>query len=195
MRCMLHLEKKGIRSLGIAESFKKDKRHSILAGVVMRSDLVVDGLALESVTIRGLDATEAILKLYKKLDRDDINIVMLGGLIISMYNIIDIDEVYKSISKPIIAITFKSSKGLDESIKRAFPIDYHRRLELYHKLGIRYEVILKNGYKVYVRTKGIELNDAKLAINKFLLQGTIPEPIRVAKLIARTCEEYIAESC
>lgn len=192
---MLHLEKKGIRSLGIAESFKKDRRYSILAGVVMRSDLVVDGLALESVTIRGLDATQAIVKIYKKLDRNDINIIMLGGLIISMYNIIDIEEVYKNISKPIIAITFKSSKGLDESIKRAFPMDYHSRLELYHKLGMRYEVILKNGYKVYVRTKGIELDDARLAINKFLLQGSIPEPIRIAKLIARACEEYIAGSC
>ena len=35
--------KKAIRALGIAESFRKEDRYSTLAGVVMRSDLIIDG--------------------------------------------------------------------------------------------------------------------------------------------------------
>ncbi len=185
MRGMIHLEKSGIRALGVAESFKKDKKHSIIAGVVMRSDFIIDGIAFDYITIRGDDATDAIIRLYTNLDRNDINLVMLNGLIISMYNIIDIDMLYQHMKIPIIGLTFEESKGLDEHIMRAFPDDYHKKLEAYHKLGMRDKLSLKTGYMIYVRFKGIRLEDVKRAIDKFLIQGSIPEPIRVAKLIAR----------
>ncbi|MGH9910516.1 MAG: DUF99 family protein, partial [Nitrososphaerales archaeon] len=41
----LHIEKKAIRALGIAESFVKSQNQSVLAGVVMRSDMIIDGIA------------------------------------------------------------------------------------------------------------------------------------------------------
>lgn len=181
---MIHLEKRGIRALGIAESFKRGYNRSIIAGVVMRSDLIIDGVALNHVTIKGDDATSSIMELYDRLGRSDINLLMLDGLIISMYNIIDIDALYNHISKPIIAITFEESEGLDEHIKRTFD-EYDKKLEAYHKLGGREMVITKTGYNLYIRSRGIDLDDTRLVIDKFLLQGSIPEPIRVAKLIAR----------
>ena len=42
----LHLEKKGIRGLAIAESFRQDSEKSVLAGVIVSNDLVVDGFVL-----------------------------------------------------------------------------------------------------------------------------------------------------
>jgi len=39
----LHLEKKGLRGLAIAESFAQNSEKSILAGIVMRRDFVIDG--------------------------------------------------------------------------------------------------------------------------------------------------------
>jgi hypothetical protein len=192
MMNMIHLEKKGIRALAIAESFKKSRDKSIIVGVVMRSDLVIDGIIFDRVTVRGDDATDAIIRMYNNLNRDDINIMILNGLIISMYNIIDIEEVYKNIKKPIIALTFEESEGLDEHIKRAFPYNYEEKLEMYHKLGKREELLLKTGYIIYIRSKGIDLDDSRRIINKFLLQGSIPEPIRVAKLIARACLKFIS---
>ncbi len=41
-----------------------------------------------------------------------------------------------------------------------------------------------------MRVKGLDIEDARRIINKFLLQGSIPEPIRVAKLIARAFLRY-----
>ncbi|MDW8000016.1 MAG: DUF99 family protein, partial [Candidatus Nitrosocaldus sp.] len=90
----LHLEKKAIRALGIAESFRKGTSKAVLAGVVMRSDLVIDGVALSSTTVRGDDATDAVINLYRGLNRNDVNLIMLGGVVISMYNIIDLDRVH-----------------------------------------------------------------------------------------------------
>jgi len=47
------------------------------------------------------------------------------------------------------------------------------------------KISTKTGYSVYVNAVGLSLFDIKVALNKFLLQGSIPEPIRIAKLFAR----------
>ncbi len=181
----LHIEKKAIRALGIAESFKKSERQSLLAAIVMRSDMVIDGVAFANATVRGDDATDAVINLYSSLDRTDINFVMIGGLIISMYNIIDIERLYQELKIPIIGVTFEESEGLDEHIRRQFPDNWQSKIDAYHKLGSREEIKLKTGYSVFLRAQGISVKSAKQAINKFLLQGSIPEPIRVARLVAR----------
>jgi len=181
----LHIEKKAIRALGIAESFKKSHEQSVLAGVVMRSDMIIDGVAYTNATVRGDDATDAIIEMYSNLNRNDINFVMIGGLIISMYNIIDIERLWEKLKVPIVGVTFEESEGLDDHIKRAFPDTWKDKLDAYHKLGTREEIKLKTGHNVFVRAQGASTKSAKQAINKFLLQGAIPEPIRVARLIAR----------
>ena len=48
----LHLEKKGIRGLAIAESFRQDLKKSVLAGVIVSNDLVIDGFVLGNATIK-----------------------------------------------------------------------------------------------------------------------------------------------
>jgi hypothetical protein len=181
----LHIEKRAIRALGIAESFVKSQKHSVLGGVVMRSDLVIDGAVYGTATVRGDDATDAIIGMYGKLDRTDINFIMIGGLIISMYNIIDVERLWDSIKIPIIGVTFEESEGLDPHIKRVFPDTWEAKLAAYHRLGERERIALKTGNEVFVRAEGLSIKSAKQALNKFLLQGSIPEPIRVARLLAR----------
>ena len=85
----LHLEKKGLRGLAIAESFRQNSPKSILSGVVMRRDFLIDGFVFGSATLEGNDATQTILKMYDDLKRPDISYVLISGLIISMYNIIE----------------------------------------------------------------------------------------------------------
>ncbi|MFQ5941235.1 MAG: DUF99 family protein [Nitrososphaerales archaeon] len=181
----LHIEKKAIRALGIAESFTKAQKKSILGGVVMRSDMVIDGISYANATVKGDDATDAIIGMYEKLDRTDINFLMIGGLIISMYNIIEPERLWRKLNIPIIGVTFEESDGLDPYIKKVFPNTWESKLEVYHRLGTREKVKLKTGHDVFVRAEGISTKSAKLALNKFMLQGSIPEPIRVARLIAR----------
>src|SRR2546422_10483629 len=98
----IHLEKKGLRGLAIAESFKQGDKTSRLAGVVMRRDLVIDGFVLGQCTIEGDDATDAILEMYSKLERDDISFFLISGIIISMYNIVDIKKIQDTTKLPVI---------------------------------------------------------------------------------------------
>lgn len=178
-------EKKGIRVLGIAESFKKSGKKSTLAGVVMRRDRVIDGMVLGSATIEGDDATESIISMHRSLARNDINCIILDGLVISMYNIIDGDKVSEETCLPVLAITFEFSGGLEDSIKHHFKY-WQAKMRQYQKLGEREKVTLKTGKSLFIRCWGLSQNKALAILNAFTLQGSVPEPIRVAKMVARS---------
>lgn len=116
----LHVDKKGIRVLGLAESFNQKDLSSNWSGIVMRRDLVVDGVSFGSSTIEGNDATDNIVNMWKKLDRNDIGCIFLDGLVVSMYNIIDGRSICEITGLPVVAITFRDSKGLEGSIRYHF---------------------------------------------------------------------------
>ena len=86
----------------------------------MRRDLVVDGVSFGSSTIEGNDATDNIVSMWKKLDRNDIGCIFLDGLVVSMYNIIDGRSLCEITGLPVVAITFRDSKGLEGSIRYHF---------------------------------------------------------------------------
>jgi endonuclease V-like protein UPF0215 family len=181
----LHLNKSGIRVLGVAESFRPEKRWSVLGGVVMRGDMVVDGLALGRASVGGDDATSSISSLYRKLRRNDVNFLMVSGCILSLYNIIDVDGLAKRTRLPTVCLTYKETAGIEDAIVRHFPSGGEEKLVAYRKLGNREPVKLPSGHTVYIRRSGVSLTDACAVLKNFTLQGSVPEPVRVARLLAR----------
>jgi endonuclease V-like protein UPF0215 family len=180
----LHLNKPALRVLGVAESFIRSHPLSILAGVVMRADLRVDGLAFARATVGGDDATKAVLKIYEDLDRSDVNALLLSGAAVSWFNIIDIQEIFERLEKPLICLTYEESPGLEKYIREYFP-EPDEKLRRYERLGERELLKLRTGYDVYVRVLGASTEEARILLNKFTLDGRIPEPVRVARLAAR----------
>jgi endonuclease V-like protein UPF0215 family len=182
----LHIEKKGLRGLAIAESFVQGTAKSILAGVVMRRDFVIDDFVLGKTTLEGDDATDEIIRMYTKLDRPDISYLLISGVIISMYNIVDPKKIAKETQLPVIAVTYEDSKGLTDAIKYHFPADYEKKLEQYAGLEKRQKIKLHTSKEVYIRNEGCTVLEAKKLLNGLTLQGHIPEPLRVAQLLAKT---------
>lgn len=181
----LHLNKPGIRAMGVAESFRPTQKTSTLAAVVMRSDRVVDGIAVGRTSIGGDDASASISALHRRLKRNDINVMMVSGAILSLYNIIDIDELSRKTKLPVICLTYRETSGIEDSIRRHYPDHPEGKLEAYRRLGVRKKLKLKSGNFVFARTSGLEDAETQSVIEMFTLQGSIPEPIRVARLLAR----------
>lgn len=179
----VHANKRAIRALGVAESFRRPDKRSTLAGVVARSDGIIDGFAFGETTVEGDDSTRAILRLYKTLGRDDINLLMLSGCVISIYNIVDVDALATKSGLPTIALTYRESPGIEGAIKHHFR-DGEKKIAEYRKLGPRVRITLRTGYCVYARLSGISEDDAERVLDSFTLQGGVPEPIRLAKLLA-----------
>ncbi|HON82300.1 MAG TPA: DUF99 family protein [Methanoregulaceae archaeon] len=184
----MHVAKTGLRVLGIAESFSSGDK-SILAGLVMRKDLRIDGISFETTTVGGMDATDAVISLYRRFKRQDINAIMISGCVISWFNIINPVLVWKTVERPVIIVTYEESEGIEEDIKRHFPGD-DERLCRYRDLGTRIPVILSTGHTIYIRPCGICGEDAAALCSSFTLDGKIPEPLRVARLCARAVLQY-----
>ena len=182
----LHLEKKGLRGLAIAESFTQNSKNSVLAGVVMRRDFVIDGFVFVKATLEGSDATDEILKMYKKLSRPDISYLLISGIIISMYNIVDLKKISETLDLPVIGITYQESEGIEDAIKHHFPDSYESKISQYKNLEEREKITLHTSYDVYVRREGCSLSDVQHLLDELTLQGSFPEPLRVAQMLAKT---------
>ena len=102
----LHLEKKGIRGLAIAESFSQDSKKSVLSGIVMSTDMIIDGFVIGHSTVGGDDATDVILDMCKKLDRPDVSFLLISGIVISLYNIVDLKRISDETDLPVIGVTY-----------------------------------------------------------------------------------------
>ncbi|MFA4848294.1 MAG: DUF99 family protein [Methanoregula sp.] len=179
----MHIPKKGLRAFGIAESFS-GRISSMLAGVVMRKDLRIDGFSFGKVTVGGMDATDIILGMVRDLDRMDINVIMLSGCVIAWFNVVDPERISHESGIPIICVSYEDSDGLEVDIRHNFPFD-EERISAYQKLGERLPVTLHTQKTIYLRAWGLSLTDASKLCNDFTLEGKIPEPIRVARLCSR----------
>jgi hypothetical protein len=180
----LHVNKPALRILGIAESFARTFPVSILAGVVMRADMRIDGMAYAHATVGGDDATQAVIRIYEKLDREDVNALLISGAAVSWFNIIDLQEVFRFVKRPIVSLTYEASLGLERYLREYFP-QSEDKLRSYQRLGNREVVRLKTGHEVYVRAFGATAEEARNMLNKFTKDGRVPEPVRVARLAAR----------
>ena len=182
----LHLEKSGIRGLAIAESFSQNSKKSVLSGIVMSTDLVIDGFVMGHSTVGGDDATDVIVSMYEELGRSDVSFLLISGIIISLYNMIDVKRISEKTGLPVIAITLDESDGIEDAIKHHFPDSYKSKIAEYSKLGSREKITLHTSHNLYIRNEGCTVLEAKQILDKITSQGSIPEPLRIAQLLANT---------
>ena len=180
--------KAGVRALGVAESFRDEE--STFAGVVVRASRVVDGFAFASATVGGTDATDAVVSLYEKLDREDVRYVVVAGIAPAWYNVLDLHRIARETDRPVVSVTFEESDGLAAAIDREFDGEQAReRLETYRELPPRERLDLPDG-TVYVRAVDLPHDEARDVIRAFTPEGGRPEPLRVARLAARGADDW-----
>ena len=176
--------KKGVRVLGVAESFEKSESRSIMAGVVMRGDLRIDGFSICTPTIGGRNSTEELVSMFNRLNRKDIRVWMLGGSVVSWFNIVDIYALYEDTDTPVICVSYHPSEGIEKYLQEYFPDDWKTRLEILDRTGDRRLVQLKTGHSLHLSVAGVGISRAKNLLDKMTIDGRVPEPVRVARAIA-----------
>jgi len=174
--------------MGVAESYRDGAEVSTLAGCVLRADRVVDGFEFSRCTVGGTDATAAIERLWRRLDRADVQYVMVAGVALAWYNLVDLDTVADTVDRPVISVSFEDSEGLASAIRAAFD-DAESRVAAYDALPPR-EPVTVNGETVFVRSVGCSPSTAARVTQGFTPEGGRPEPLRVARLAARAGDAY-----
>lgn len=180
--------KSGVRALGVAESYRGDT--STLAGAVVRADRTVDGFAFSTCTVGGTDATAAISSIFTSLGREDIRYLLVAGIAPAWYNVVDLSRLHELTDLPVLSVSFEESNGLEDAICEAFGGDAAAlRLERYRAQPERRAVSL-DSETVYVRSVGLDHSEAADVVRAFTPEGGRPEPLRVARLAARSADSF-----
>ena len=174
---------KRFRLIAVAESFTLDAPKSVYAGVVSYRDGEIEDVAIALATVGGLDSTDAILGMLESLGRQDIQLILLDGCILSWYNIVDVDRLAEKL--PVICLTFEEPRGNAESaIRKLFPADAEERLARLAKISNPIGLVV-DGARMWIRAWGIDLRTAIRLVASLPRIGSVPYQIRVARRIAR----------
>jgi endonuclease V-like protein UPF0215 family len=180
--------KSGARALGIAESHRGNT--STLAGAVVRADRVVEAFEFETCTVGGTDATAAIESLFASLDRADVQYLFVAGIAPAWFNIVDLHSVTDTTGRPVLSVSFEESDGLGDAIREAFDGDAAtRRLATYYAQPDRRRLAI-DAESVFVRSAGIDSDEATAVVRAFTPDGSRPEPLRIARRAARAGERF-----
>ncbi|MEJ2260622.1 MAG: DUF99 family protein [Nitrosopumilaceae archaeon] len=71
-------------------------------------------------------------------------------------------------------------------MKHHFPESYESKLKQYQKLDKRDKITLHTSSDIFVRRQGCNLHEVKRLLNELTIQGSFPEPLRVAQLLAKS---------
>ncbi|MFH1256903.1 MAG: DUF99 family protein [Candidatus Diapherotrites archaeon] len=174
--------KKFIRVIAFDDGYfePRKSRHSTLVGVVYRNDARIEGIVSTHITVDGLDATQKLIRLVSESKfLPQVSFILLSGINFAGFNVADAQKLFKKFSKPVIVVFRKKPrmKKIEAALSR-LP-DSEKRLELIKKAGPIHEF-----RQMHFQCIGCETQAAKLVIKKLLLHSNLPEPVRLAHLIA-----------
>ncbi len=179
--------KSEIRILGFDDGpFEFRKTETVpVVGVVYRGGKFLDGILRTDVQVDGLDATEKLVKLINaSRHKQQLKLVMLDGVTLGGFNIVDVKILNEKTELPVIVVNRKipDLKEVRAALKKFK--DFTQRWKMISNAGKVEECILKSRDKIFYQHTGIAAEDAEDAIMLSTTHGNLPEPLRVAHLIA-----------
>ncbi len=175
------LQKPGRRVLGIddAPCMKEDGGQVLVVGAVCRGDRL-DGLLSTTVTRDGWDATDRLCSMLKdsKFFRQ-VHAVMLDGITLGGLNIVDIQTLSNCLKLPVLSVMRRrpDRKKMDLACRRVSSPE--KRIALLDRAGC-----IHAAEHVFFQVCGLDPQAARLLVDNAATCGYIPEPVRLAHLIA-----------
>jgi len=177
--------KQQIRILGIDDSpFTFTDKNVIVIGVIMRGGSYIECVLRSQVSVDGTDATNTCKEMIENTrHKNQLRAMILDGIALGGFNIVDIQELYSATNLPIITVTRDNPdfEKIEMALRKNFE-DWKERLNLMKK-GDLHKIETSHN-PIYIKCAGISLAEAKEIIILSTIRGAIPEPIRVAHLIA-----------
>lgn len=146
--------------------------------------LQIHDIRVGVLTVDGLDVTDTMLRLLRSKQPD---LIFLSGASFAGFNIIDSKRLHTSLGIPAIVVS--RDKPDNASVKHALKkhfADWRTRWRLVRELGRIHEFApLSRQRPLYFEAVGLSAVKARRLIRAYCLTSRVPEPIRVAGLLAK----------
>ena len=157
-------------------------------------DLQLQTVNLREITVDGTDATDALLNILNSLEGKPITI-MLGGISYAGFNFIDPFRLQEEANLPSIILTTEkpNNQRVRSALQHHFP-DWKMRWSIYSQVK-NFKAIRANPREnpIFMDTVGLTAAEAEKIVGQLTKIGRLPEPLRVARMIARglTTNDYL----
>jgi endonuclease V-like protein UPF0215 family len=169
--------------LGIDDApFEKGQRGPVpIVAVMMEGADLVESVAVSSFPVDGDEATEFLATWISGLRSfTSLQAVILGGITIAGLGLIDIRALTRRLEVPVLTATRRdpSASQLGDALRAA---GLGERLEIVARAPQAFRLI--DG--LFLSCAGIEREQAVRIVRSTLRKSRLPEPLRVAHLVAR----------
>jgi len=157
--------------------------YTVLCCTAMTRSRIQD-VRISQIEVDGFDATE---KLFGMLQGVDVDVVVLGGITFAGFNIIDPSSILNEVGIPVIVYSGEEpdNDAMRFALRKHFE-DWRMRWSIIEGLGDVFEAVVRPGEPpVYFEVVGDSQEWAEAILRSSALVCRIPEPVRVAGLIAR----------
>ncbi len=188
VKALIQQLKKGVKILGIAcSSFNRLEDQFVpIFGVVYRGASLFEGVLKTRIEVDGEDATEKIRAMIEQSNHSkQLKLIMTRGITIAGFNYIDIKKLYEKTGLPVISIVDR--KPNFEKIRSAIKNvpNWEERYKVITNSGLIREIQSSEDEEpVFIQSIGFKDEEIATFLKKVTVVGRIPEPIRVARLIA-----------
>ncbi len=167
-------------------AFEIDQEEQVpLIGVVMSGGSRVEGILRTDIEVDGLGVTEELITTINKSKHwEELSLIALSGVTFAGFNVVDIEELEESTGIPVMAVTRKEVDM--DSFKKALMnlSEFQQRWSAVEKAGEIYEY--RSGESpVYYQTASLTTEEAERALEVTSKVASLPEPLRLADMIAR----------
>ena len=168
---------------GAIPAIRTAKQSALLVAILFQGSTISD-VRLGRIRVDGRDANRVLNSLLKNLRFD---VVMLSGISFGGFNLVDIQQLTRSTRKPVIAISKErpDNPAVLRALRKHFS-DWEERWQIVRNAGRLYALKpLPQEPKLYFEVSGAAPSFAKKTIASAAIISRLPEPIRVAGILAR----------
>ena len=138
------------------------------------------------ITVDGMDATEEALALLKDLCSEAC-IILLSGVTFGGFNLIDPLRLHERFRSPTIVVVGSrpNNRAVKYALVKHFP-DWKDRWRVIRSLGpLRQVRTVRSENPIFYEAFGCYRTEARRILTELALVSRLPEPLRVAGLVAR----------
>jgi len=155
----------------------------VLIGTIFRGGLFLDGVLKTDIEIDGDDAEKKIIDLVNRTKhKDQLRVIMLDGITFAGLNIVNIKKIFESTHLPVIVINRKMP-DFEKFLGALRRSGNKRGLECVEAAGPVYKFEIDKKC-IYFQFAGCDKDVAERVIKISTTHAAIPEPLRIAHLIA-----------
>ena len=174
-----------LRVLGVDDSpFRFGDGRSLVVGALMRVPSYLEALMKTEVTVDGTDGTDRLIEMISSSRyREQIKVIILDGVALAGFNVIDIAAVNEALGLPVLTVTRDPPDfdAIRAALRKHFD-DWRERFEIVTRFPLK--EMSTSSKPLLAAGIGLEWPAFQELVSASTVRGVVPEPIRVAHLVA-----------